>query len=87
MEDSSKDQSSFSGSKGGGSAKLLRYPLRSGTKCKDDKPPVSVSSNGSASRRFDYGVSNCFCFTMLVFLFVCESVWIYVCFVAVDCHW
>ncbi|KAM0018883.1 hypothetical protein Hdeb2414_s0026g00679171 [Helianthus debilis subsp. tardiflorus] len=51
MEDSSKDQSSVSGNKGGGSAKLLRYPLRSGTKCKDDKPPVSVSSNGSASRR------------------------------------
>ncbi|MFS7939767.1 hypothetical protein Hanom_Chr05g00455811 [Helianthus anomalus] len=51
MEDTSKDQSSVSGNKGGGSAKLLRYPLRSGTKYKDDKPPVSVSSNGSTSRR------------------------------------
>ncbi|KAK1407293.1 hypothetical protein QVD17_38907 [Tagetes erecta] len=51
MEDTSKDQSSVSGNKGAGSAKLLRYPLRSAAKSKDEKPPVSVSSSASASRR------------------------------------
>ncbi|KAI3688757.1 hypothetical protein L2E82_46568 [Cichorium intybus] len=51
MEDTSKDQSSVSGNKVGGSAKLLRYPLRSGTKSKDDKPPLSATSIPSASRR------------------------------------
>ncbi|XP_076891524.1 uncharacterized protein LOC143542957 [Bidens hawaiensis] len=47
MEDKSKDQSSLSGNKAGGSAKLLRYPLRSAAKSKDEKPP----STASASRR------------------------------------
>ncbi|KAI3673435.1 hypothetical protein L6452_39554 [Arctium lappa] len=49
MEDALKDQSSVSGNQGGGSAKLLRYPLRSATKSKDDKPPISAPS--TASRR------------------------------------
>ncbi|KAI7725204.1 hypothetical protein M8C21_015162 [Ambrosia artemisiifolia] len=55
MADTLKDQSSavVSGNKGGGSGKLLRYPLRSATKSKDDKPPVAVTSTGSASRRFN----------------------------------
>ncbi|XP_076925042.1 uncharacterized protein LOC143587720 [Bidens hawaiensis] len=48
MEDTSKDQSSLSsGNKAGGSAKLLRYPLRSAAKSKEEKP----SSTASASRR------------------------------------
>ncbi|KAL4566538.1 hypothetical protein LXL04_030654 [Taraxacum kok-saghyz] len=52
MEDVIKGQSSVSGNKGGGSsAKLLRYPLRSGTKTKDDKPPLSATSTPSSSRR------------------------------------
>ncbi|KAI3820811.1 hypothetical protein L1987_08359 [Smallanthus sonchifolius] len=51
MEDTLKDQSSVSGNKGGGMGKLLRYPLRSATKSKDEKPPASVPSSASASRR------------------------------------
>ncbi|XP_071713820.1 uncharacterized protein [Rutidosis leptorrhynchoides] len=51
MEDSVKEQSSVSGNKGGKSAKLLRYPLRSSSKPKDDKLPASSPSIVSASRR------------------------------------
>ncbi|KAI3785708.1 hypothetical protein L1987_44832 [Smallanthus sonchifolius] len=51
MEDTLKDQTSVSGSKGGKSSKLLRYPLRSASKSKDDKLPASSPSIASASRR------------------------------------
>ncbi|KAL7598683.1 hypothetical protein Lser_V15G21523 [Lactuca serriola] len=50
MEDAVKGRSSVPGNNGG-SAKLLRYPLRSGTKSKDDKPPLSATSTPSSSRR------------------------------------
>lgn len=32
--------------------KLLRYPLRSGIKPKEEKPPLTDSSNSSVPRRF-----------------------------------
>ncbi|KAK1433744.1 hypothetical protein QVD17_10660 [Tagetes erecta] len=51
MEDTLKDQTSVSGSKGGKSTKLLRYPLRSASKPKDDKLPAVSPSIASASRR------------------------------------
>ncbi|KVH98874.1 uncharacterized protein LOC112514774 [Cynara cardunculus var. scolymus] len=57
MEDALKHQSSVSGNKGGGSAKLLRYPLRSATKSRDDKPPISVPSTASRRGRPSSSVS------------------------------
>ncbi|KAJ9567299.1 hypothetical protein OSB04_003265 [Centaurea solstitialis] len=54
MEDTLKDQTStVSESKGGKSSKLLRYPLRSASKSKEDKLPASSPSiaSASASRR------------------------------------
>ncbi|KAK9066533.1 hypothetical protein SSX86_013856 [Deinandra increscens subsp. villosa] len=51
MEDTLKDQTSISAGKGGKSSKLLRYPLRSASKPKDEKLPASVPSIASASRR------------------------------------
>ncbi|KAJ0755008.1 hypothetical protein HanPI659440_Chr09g0353141 [Helianthus annuus] len=51
MEDTLKDQTSVSGTKGGKSSKLLRYPLRSASKPKDDKLSASSPSIASASRR------------------------------------
>ncbi|XP_071731619.1 uncharacterized protein [Rutidosis leptorrhynchoides] len=51
MEDSLKEQLSVSGNKGVKSAKLLRYPLRSSSKPKDDKFPASSPSIASSSRR------------------------------------
>ncbi|KAI3726898.1 hypothetical protein L1987_66705 [Smallanthus sonchifolius] len=51
MEDTLKDQTSVSESKGAKSSKLLRYPLRSASKPKDDKLPASSPSIASASRR------------------------------------
>ncbi|KAI3759324.1 hypothetical protein L6452_07057 [Arctium lappa] len=51
MEDTLKDQTSVNESKGGKSAKLLRYPLRSASKSKEDKLPASSPSIASASRR------------------------------------
>ncbi|KAJ8553876.1 hypothetical protein K7X08_024554 [Anisodus acutangulus] len=53
MEVVGKDQSSVSGiaRRSSLAAKLLRYPLRSATKPKDEKPPLTDSSNISAPRR------------------------------------
>ncbi|KAK4362452.1 hypothetical protein RND71_017693 [Anisodus tanguticus] len=53
MEVAGKDQSSVSGIARRSllAAKLLRYPLRSATKPKDEKPPLTDSSNTSAPRR------------------------------------
>ncbi|KAD4888937.1 hypothetical protein E3N88_21010 [Mikania micrantha] len=51
MEDTIKDQTSVSGTKGGKSSKLLRYPLRSASKPKEDKLPAPSPSMASASRR------------------------------------
>lgn len=60
----------------GGSAKLLRYPLRSGTKSKDDKPPLSATSTPSSSRRFNFGYNND--------IYLLHAL-IYICVIAV-CH-
>ncbi|XP_076914637.1 uncharacterized protein LOC143573720 [Bidens hawaiensis] len=51
MEDTLKDQSSVSGNKGAKSSKLLRYPLRSASKPKEDKIQASSPAIASASRR------------------------------------
>ncbi|KAM3381068.1 putative protein isoform X2 [Capsicum galapagoense] len=53
MEVSGKDQSSVSGSarRSSSATKLLRYPLRSGTKPKEEKPPLTDASNSSVPRR------------------------------------
>ncbi|MCD9638300.1 hypothetical protein HAX54_022175 [Datura stramonium] len=51
MEDSAKDQSSVSVKARQSSSKLLRYPLRSASKSKEEKPPLTDSSNSSASAR------------------------------------
>ncbi|XP_076893922.1 uncharacterized protein LOC143546056 [Bidens hawaiensis] len=51
MEDTLKDQSSASRNKGAKSSKLLRYPLRSASKPKEDKLAASSPSIASASRR------------------------------------
>ncbi|CAN4088139.1 unnamed protein product [Withania somnifera] len=48
-----KDQSSVSANarRSSSATKLLRYPLRSGTKPKEEKPPLTDASNSSALRR------------------------------------
>ncbi|KAJ8560528.1 hypothetical protein K7X08_022388 [Anisodus acutangulus] len=51
MEDSAEDQSSVSVKAKQSSSKLLRYPLRSASKSKEEKPPLTDSSNSSASSR------------------------------------
>ncbi|KAI3463950.1 hypothetical protein Pfo_020613 [Paulownia fortunei] len=52
MEDSAaKDQSSVSVNAGKSAARLLRYPLRSAMKSKDEKAPLADSSNSSAPKR------------------------------------
>ncbi|KAI3463957.1 hypothetical protein Pfo_020620 [Paulownia fortunei] len=52
MEDSAaKDQSSVSVNAGKSAARLLRYPLRSAMKSKDEKAPLADSSNSSAPER------------------------------------
>ncbi|XP_055828761.1 uncharacterized protein LOC129896811 [Solanum dulcamara] len=53
MEVSGKDQSSVSANakRSSSATKLLRYPLRSGTKTKEEKPPLTDSSNSSVPRR------------------------------------
>ncbi|KAL3513211.1 hypothetical protein ACH5RR_025928 [Cinchona calisaya] len=50
MEDSVKDQSSASGNVRKSTAKLLRYPLRSASKFKEEKPPLAASCNSSVPR-------------------------------------
>ncbi|KAA8542400.1 hypothetical protein F0562_023464 [Nyssa sinensis] len=49
MEDAVKDQSSVPATTGKSSSKL-RYPLRSATKSKEEKPPVAELSNSSVNR-------------------------------------
>ncbi|TMW86788.1 hypothetical protein EJD97_020885 [Solanum chilense] len=53
MDDSAKDQSSSVSAKAkqSSSSKLLRYPLRSTSKSKEEKLPLTDSSNSSASAR------------------------------------
>ncbi|OIT04888.1 PREDICTED: uncharacterized protein LOC109223712 isoform X1 [Nicotiana attenuata] len=54
MEVTGKDQSTVSANSkrsSSSSSKLLRYPLRSGAKAKEEKPPLTDSSNSSAPRR------------------------------------
>ncbi|XP_059442876.1 uncharacterized protein LOC132175077 isoform X2 [Corylus avellana] len=53
MEEPVKDQSQTPnpGNVGAGRPKLQRYPLRSGAKSKEEKPPVAELSNHSASKR------------------------------------
>ncbi|XP_015067858.1 uncharacterized protein LOC107012507 [Solanum pennellii] len=53
MEISGKDQSSVSANakRSSSATKLLRYPLRSGTKPKEEKPPLTDASNSSVPRR------------------------------------
>lgn len=53
MEVSGKDQSSVSANakRSSSATKLLRYPLRSGTKPKEEKPPLTDASNSSVPRR------------------------------------
>ncbi|OIT23232.1 PREDICTED: uncharacterized protein LOC109216685 [Nicotiana attenuata] len=49
MEESAKDQSSVSANARRSASKLLRYPLRSASKSKEEKPPLTDSSNSSAN--------------------------------------
>ncbi|CAN4086059.1 unnamed protein product [Withania somnifera] len=53
MEVACKDQSSLSANarRSSSATKLLRYPLRSGTKPKEEKPPLTDSSNTSVPGR------------------------------------
>ncbi|CAN4100429.1 unnamed protein product [Withania somnifera] len=51
MADSAKHKSSVSAKAKQSSSKLLRYPLRSASKSKEEKPPLTDSSNSSASAR------------------------------------
>ncbi|KAK2984375.1 hypothetical protein RJ640_005391 [Escallonia rubra] len=51
MEDPVKDQSAASANTNKSAAKLLRYPLRSATKPKEEKAPVDGPANSSAAKR------------------------------------
>ncbi|KAK4735304.1 hypothetical protein R3W88_009565 [Solanum pinnatisectum] len=53
MEVSGKDQSSVSANakRSSSATKLLRYPLRSGSKPKEEKPPLTDASNSSVPKR------------------------------------
>nr|GLL22237.1 uncharacterized protein LOC109191897 isoform X2 [Ipomoea trifida] len=51
MEEAAKEQTSASASARRSSSRLLRYPLRSAGKLKEEKPPLADSSNSSAPRR------------------------------------
>ncbi|XP_027123866.1 uncharacterized protein [Coffea arabica] len=50
MEDSVKDQTSASGNAKRSASRLLRYPLRSAAKSKEEKPPLTDASNSSLPR-------------------------------------
>ncbi|XP_019198120.1 PREDICTED: uncharacterized protein LOC109191897 isoform X2 [Ipomoea nil] len=51
MEEAAKEQTSASASARRSSSRLLRYPLRSAGKMKEEKAPLADSSNSSAPRR------------------------------------
>lgn len=61
----------FLGNVGVGRPKLQRYPLRSGAKSKEEKPPVAELSNHSASKR--YLVFLVFVFCMQLFTLFCKG--------------
>ena len=57
----------FLGNVGAVRPKLQRYPLRSGAKSKEEKPPVAELSNHSASKRY---------LVFLVFVFLYATVYV-----------
>ncbi|CAH9126176.1 unnamed protein product [Cuscuta epithymum] len=57
MEEGAKEQLSASASAKRSATRLLRYPLRSAGKVKEEKPPLADSFNSSATRRVKPGPS------------------------------
>ncbi|CAH9092528.1 unnamed protein product [Cuscuta europaea] len=57
MEEATKEQLSASASAKRSATRLLRYPLRSAGKVKEEKPPLADSFNSSATRRIKPGPS------------------------------